>query len=67
MQGWGIFGKRKDLNFGTNESSRIIKFVDQCENYSGANYPSTLEIDMLQNPNVVKNTTSFMIEVQDKN
>jgi hypothetical protein len=28
IQGWGIFGKRTDLNVGIDESSRIIKIVD---------------------------------------
>ena len=28
VQGWGIFGRRTDLNVGIDESERIIKIVD---------------------------------------
>ena len=37
VQGWGIFGKRTDLNVGIDEVSRVIKIVDQCARYSGPN------------------------------
>lgn len=67
MEGWGIFGRPTVLSFGIDESSRTIKVVDQCVEYSAANLVSTLEFKMLQNPTLVKTTNSFLIEVQDEN
>ena len=28
VEGWGIFGRKIDLNFGIDESARYIKIVD---------------------------------------
>jgi len=66
VKGWGIFGGSQELNFGIDESSRVIKIVNQCARYSGADMSTGLEIHMLQNPSVVMTTKSFTIYVQDK-
>ena len=44
VQGFGIFGKQDDLNFGTDESERTIKIVDQCDRYTAANFNTRLTI-----------------------
>jgi len=67
VQGWGIFGRKSDLNFGIDESSRILKIVDQCAYYSGANTEASLEIEVLQNPFMARTTRSFFIQVSDEN
>lgn len=66
IQGWGIFGRKSDLNFGIDESSRIIKIVDQCAYYSSANTAAELEIEVLKNPDKVKSTKSFILQVSDR-
>ena len=67
VQGWGIFGRKTDLSFGIDESSRIIKIVDQCAYYSGANTAAELEIEQFKNPKLVRTTKSFFIQVMDQN
>ena len=67
IEGWGIFGRKIDLNFGIDESARVIKIVDQCTLYTGANTLTELQITKIKNPKLVKPTKSFIIEVQDNN
>lgn len=67
VQGWGIFGKRSDLNVGIDERNRIIEIVDQCALYSGPNSPTQIEVHLIKNPAVARTTKSFLIEVQDVN
>ena len=55
------------MNFGIDESSRILKIVDQCAYYSGANTEASLEIEVLQNPFMARTTRSFFIQVSDEN
>ena len=59
IQGRGIFGKTTPLNFGLDESSRIIKITDQCETYSSANMKTEIEITQLRNPYLARTTKSF--------
>ena len=44
VEGWGIFGRKISLNFGIDESARVIKIVDQCTLYTGANTLTELQI-----------------------
>ena len=55
------------MNFGIDESARVIKIVNQCALYSAANTKTELEITQIKNPDLVKQTKSFTIEVQDNN
>ena len=63
VQGWGIFGFPVDLNFGVDESERVIKIVDQCTKYSDAKTITALKITSIMNPSLVKQTKSFSIKV----
>ena len=66
VEGWGIFGERKDLNAEVDESSRTVKIVDQCVDYSSPNVGTTVKLTTIQNPDIVKETASFGIFIMDK-
>lgn len=47
VEGWGIFGFKRDLNVGIDEQDRTIKIVDQCQKYSPADVKTQVRFSMI--------------------
>jgi hypothetical protein len=66
VQGWGIFGGKRKLSAEIDANARTVKIVDQCVEYSSAGMQSTIQLSVLRNPNYVRETKTFGINVMDK-
>jgi hypothetical protein len=65
VQGFGLFGSLRELQFSMDESQRSLKIINGIEGYRQANITGKVIINMVRNPMNRKTSDSFKIYVTD--
>eukprot|EP00347_Sterkiella_histriomuscorum_P020795 403336432 len=67
IQGFGLFGAIRSLNYQINSKLNTITLIDACKTYALPNFPASIYILGIKNPQTDKTTGTFIVNIVDSN